>query len=295
MAEHRLLRPEDFRFSTRLRVRWAEVDMQGVVFNAHYLSYFDTAFAAYWRALALPYADTMARLKGDIFLRSTRMDFLAPAHLEDDLCVSLRCTRVGESSITFAGAIFCSGRLLVQGELGYVYVDAGSRKSAPVPADLRTTFTAWEAGESMTRTQTGTWPELGAAASAVRGAVFITEQGIAAEEELDAADASAVHAVTFNRLDQPLGTARLLAGGSDEPDTAHIGRMAVHHALRRTGLGRVLMTALEQVAAQRGNHAIVLSAQRHAQHFYEGLGYRAEGEPYEEVDIPHILMRKLLK
>lgn len=44
----------DFRFFHRLRVRWAEVDMQKIVFNAHYLMYFDTAIADYWRALALP-------------------------------------------------------------------------------------------------------------------------------------------------------------------------------------------------------------------------------------------------
>ena len=46
---------KDFRFFHRLRVRWAEVDMQKIVFNAHYLMYFDTAISDYWRALALPY------------------------------------------------------------------------------------------------------------------------------------------------------------------------------------------------------------------------------------------------
>ena len=45
---------KDFRFFHRLRVRWAEVDMQKIVFNAHYLMYFDTAVADYWRALAMP-------------------------------------------------------------------------------------------------------------------------------------------------------------------------------------------------------------------------------------------------
>jgi hypothetical protein len=49
----------DFRFFHRLRVRWAEVDMQKIVFNAHYLMYFDTAIADYWRALALPYEEAM--------------------------------------------------------------------------------------------------------------------------------------------------------------------------------------------------------------------------------------------
>ena len=48
------MKRDDFRFFHRLRVRWAEVDMQKIVFNAHYLMYFDTAVSDYWRALALP-------------------------------------------------------------------------------------------------------------------------------------------------------------------------------------------------------------------------------------------------
>ena len=55
----------DFRFFDRLRVRWAEVDAQKIVFNGHYLMYFDTAVAGYWRALAMPYAQTMEHLGGD--------------------------------------------------------------------------------------------------------------------------------------------------------------------------------------------------------------------------------------
>ena len=59
----------DFRFFHRLRVRWAEVDMQKIVFNAHYLMYFDTAIADYWRALALPYEEAMPMLGGDLYVR----------------------------------------------------------------------------------------------------------------------------------------------------------------------------------------------------------------------------------
>jgi acyl-CoA thioesterase FadM len=52
----------DYRFTHRLRVRWVEVDLQHIVFNGHDLMYVDTAMADYWRALALPYHDAMARL-----------------------------------------------------------------------------------------------------------------------------------------------------------------------------------------------------------------------------------------
>lgn len=61
MPAHR----DEFRFFHRLRVRWAEVDMQKIVFNAHYLMYFDTAITDYWRALAMPYTEGMALLQGD--------------------------------------------------------------------------------------------------------------------------------------------------------------------------------------------------------------------------------------
>jgi len=59
---------QDFRFFHRMRVRWAEVDMQKIVFNAHYLMYFDTAVADYWRAVALPYEEAMHQLGGDLVI-----------------------------------------------------------------------------------------------------------------------------------------------------------------------------------------------------------------------------------
>ncbi len=54
------MKRSDFRFLDRLRVRWAEIDAQQIVFNGHYLAYFDTAMAGYWRSLAMPYHQTMA-------------------------------------------------------------------------------------------------------------------------------------------------------------------------------------------------------------------------------------------
>ena len=59
---------QDFRYFDRQRVRWAEIDAQKIVFNGHYLMYFDTAVAGYWRAIALPYAESMAALEGDLFV-----------------------------------------------------------------------------------------------------------------------------------------------------------------------------------------------------------------------------------
>ena len=107
------MKPTDFRFHHHLRVRWAEVDMQKIVFNPHYLMYFDCAIADYWRALAMPYEAAMQLLDGDIFLRKTTVEFNASALMDDRLVVALRCDRIGNSSMTFVGAIFRDGTALV--------------------------------------------------------------------------------------------------------------------------------------------------------------------------------------
>ncbi|MCC6814191.1 MAG: YbgC/FadM family acyl-CoA thioesterase [Rubrivivax sp.] len=284
------MKPADFRFHHPLRVRWAEVDLQQIVFNPHYLTYYDCAMADYWRALALPYEATLRRLQGDIFLRKTSVEFNASAQLDDRLDVALRCERVGHSSITFTGAIFRDQRLLNTAELVYVFADPASQRSRAVPAPLRALFAAYEAGERLTDVQLGPWSQLAEPARAVRSAVFIEEQGIAHDEEWDALDADAVHAVVFNRLGVPVGTGRLL--GEPQAGTARIGRMAVDRALRGGGVGRLLIEALQQAAAGRGDRRVVLSAQRSAEGFYRRLGYAPVGQPYDEVGIPHIGMQR---
>ncbi len=200
------MKPTDFRFHHHLRVRWAEVDMQKIVFNPHYLMYFDCAIADYWRALAMPYEAAMQLLDGDIFLRKTTVEFNASARMDDRLDVALRCDRIGNSSMTFVGAIFRDGQLLNAGELVYVFADPATQTSRPVPAPLRALIEAYESGQPVTQVQTGDWATLQQPASSVRTAVFVEEQGIAREDEWDAADATAVHAVVTNLLGMPVAT-----------------------------------------------------------------------------------------
>src|ERR1700712_922301 len=114
---------QDFRFFHRLRVRWAEVDMQKIVFNAHYLMYFDTAVADYWRALALPYEEAMHQLDGDLYVKKATVEFNGSARMEDRLDIGLKCSRIGTSSMIFSGGIFRSDELLVTCELVYVFAD----------------------------------------------------------------------------------------------------------------------------------------------------------------------------
>lgn len=281
----------DFRFFDRLRVRWSEVDMMRVVFNSHYLGYFDVALTNYWRALGLPFTAALARRLGELFVRKATLEFHAPARLDDVLDIGLRCARIGNSSAHFQGAIFDGERLLVSTELIYVLADPDTSRPRSVGPELRAILEGFEAGEPATRLAGGDWGSLGEAARAVREAVFVEEQGIAREDEWDAADAEAWHVVVRNRLDQPLATGRLLPA---HDGVAHVGRMAVLRPLRGSGLGAQVLAGLEQQARQRGDRVIVLSAQRHAEDFYRRLGYQAEGEPYEEVGIAHIAMRKRL-
>ncbi len=278
---------QDFRFFHRLRVRWAEVDMQKIVFNAHYLMYFDTAVADYWRALALPYEEAMHLLGGDLYVKKATIEFNASARMDDRLDVALKCTRIGNSSMLFSGAIFRAEELLITCELVYVFADPATQTSRPVPQALRGILLGYEAGEAVINVKTGGWNELGSDAGSIRTRVFVQEQKIPADLEWDEADATAVHAVAYNRLGQAVGTGRLVEHSAGE---ARVGRMAVHQALRGSGIGEQVLHALLDVAAGRGDVSALLHAQRTAENFYRRLGFAPVGEPFTEAGIPHLEM-----
>ena len=281
----------DFRLLHRLRVRWVEVDLQKIVFNGHYLMYFDTAMADYWRALAIPYEDTMHQLGGDLYVKKASLEYHASAQYDDRLDVGLRCQRIGNSSIQFVGGIFCGDQLLITGELLYVYANPNTKTSMPVPQVLRETMLGFEEGQTVTTLETGHWNTLKDKTQPVRTQVFVQEQGIDAKEEWDSADADAVHAVITNRFGHPLGTARLL---KKSPGVAQIGRMAVVRVMRGSGLGGQLLNALVNIAKARGDKEVLLHAQTSAQAFYAREGFVPVGEPFDEVGIAHIEMRKVL-
>lgn len=281
----------NFRLWHRLRVRWAEVDMQKIVFNGHYLMYFDNAMGDYWRALALPYTTAMQQLGGDMFVKKASVEYAGSACYDDLLHVGLRCRRIGNTSVTMEGAIYRGDTLLVTCELVYVYANPVSQRPQPVPAVLRAIFDAYEAGQSMVELQTGSWAELGEWIAPLRAEVFVQEQGIDASLEWDAHDATAVHAVARNRLGQAVATGRLL---QHAPGVARIGRMAVARPLRGSQLGRNVLQALERVMRVRGDTEVLLHAQCSAQDFYTRNGYAARGAIFEEAGIRHIEMAKRL-
>lgn len=285
------MKRQNFRFFYPLRVRWAEVDMQKIVFNAHYLMYFDTAIAEYWRALALPYEEAMQKLGGDLYVKKASIEFHASARFDDRLDIALRLNRIGNSSMVFSGCIFRGDDLLITSELIYVFADPSSQTSKSVPNELRQLMQDFELGQSSYSIKTGRWAELGSDAAMVRTEVFVHEQKIPLEQEWDEADQTALHAVAYNGLGQAIGTARLLDTTST---TAKLGRMAVKRVLRGSNIGRDLLSVLIDSAAQAGKQEVMLHAQTSAQGFYARTGFVVRGELFYEVNIPHIEMFKSL-
>ena len=137
---------EDFTFLHTLRVRWSEVDMQAIVFNGHYLNYFDVAFTEYWRATTLPDVLAQSAAGLELFARKASIEYHAPARFDDVLDIGVRCAALGRSSMRFVLEIFHGDDLLISGEMLYVYADSKIRKSEPVPDMWRETLIAFEKG-----------------------------------------------------------------------------------------------------------------------------------------------------
>lgn len=121
----------------------------------------------------------------------------------------------------------------------------------------------------------------------VRENVFISEQEF--ENEFDDIDEKAVHCVVYK------GGYPIAAGRMYEQDgMAHIGRIAVIKSCRGKNIGSMVVSALEDYAAEHGYKQCVLSAQTRVKGFYEKLGYEAYGDEYYDEYCPHIMMRKSL-
>ena len=136
---------EHFTFCHELRVRWAEVDKQGVVFNGNYFLYFDVAITEYWRAIGIDYPDGIVKVFGtDLYAVKASAEYHGSAEFDDILRIHGRTARLGRSSMQFLLEIWRDDTHLVSGELIYVNADPSSKKSAPLPELLRQKITAYE-------------------------------------------------------------------------------------------------------------------------------------------------------
>lgn len=289
---------QDFSFKHRIKVRWVEVDPQQVVFNGHYLTYFDTAMSEYWRAVGQPYPEGFNFFGGEVFIRRNTIEYHAPGKLDDWLDIGIRCDRVGNSSITMAWSVWTQGRLLVTGESVYVFTTLNTAKPVAVPPGLRQQIELQARGQDVFEIIQGDWADLQTDAATVRRTVFVKEQGIDESEEWDDDDARSHHVVLRSKAGLVIGTGRLiLPAGEVAPNTdqiGKIGRMAVIKSCRSIGVGQRLLTALLDEAKHRQMTHIRISAQVAAKALYERAGFVAEGDVYDEVGIPHQAMLKPL-
>lgn len=128
----------------------------------------------------------------------------------------------------------------------------------------------------------GPWPEVAERASTIRFTVFVDEQGVPEDLELDEFDVLSCHALAMVG-EQVVGTGRLLPDG-------HIGRMAVLESWRGRGVGAALLGALIDEAGRRRMQVLALNAQIHALGFYARFGFVPMGPQHEEAGLPHQAM-----
>ncbi|MEJ6593620.1 thioesterase family protein [Parasphingorhabdus sp.] len=132
---------EGFRLITPMRVRYAECDLQGIVFNAHYLAFADVGLTEYMRALMAengPQGKSdmlggfMQHFGGDNWVRHAEVDFRAPAKADDLLDIAVRITRFGRTSYALLVHILRGEELLNVVKLTYVWFDPATDQVAPV-------------------------------------------------------------------------------------------------------------------------------------------------------------------
>ena len=125
-------------FFDRQRVRYAEVDMQGIAFNAHYLTWFDCALNEYLRELKYDYHAQVREQQLDFHLVKSVIEYLGPIRFDQLIDIGVRPARIGNSSLTWELAIFAEGsdQCLTRGEIVWVCSRIGSHQSHPLPAEL---------------------------------------------------------------------------------------------------------------------------------------------------------------
>jgi acyl-CoA thioester hydrolase len=126
-------------FRHRIRVRWNECDLQGVVFYANYLMYFDVAITELWREAVTPYGD-MNSTGADMVVAEARIAYRASARFDDELDLVVSVLSMGETSMRTALAVerMPEGEVLAEGELRHVFVEPETLRKRAIPELVRT-------------------------------------------------------------------------------------------------------------------------------------------------------------
>jgi acyl-CoA thioester hydrolase len=125
-------------FRHRIRVRYSECDLQGVVFNANYLTYLDDAMTELFRTALNGGYGSMVDAGVDMVVAESTLRYLSPARFDDEVEVEATLTRLGSTGMTTAMRITRAGEELVEGEIRHVFVHAGEGGKTPIPEAVRT-------------------------------------------------------------------------------------------------------------------------------------------------------------
>lgn len=136
-------------FVHRLRVRYAECDAQGIVFNANYVMYFDTAVTELWREAFGHYLYLLDRGL-DLAVGEVRVRYRSPARFDDELDIGITVVALGTTSMTMALTVVrvADGALLAEGDLRHVFIDAKAYAKTPIPDDMRATLARYAAPDA---------------------------------------------------------------------------------------------------------------------------------------------------
>jgi acyl-CoA thioester hydrolase len=129
-------------FVHTIRVRYAECDAQGVVFNAHYLSYVDIGITELWRAAFGSYQAMLDR-GVDVVVASANLRFRGPARFDDQLRCEVAVTHLGNTSIVTRHRIGRGGELLVEVDIRHVMVARDALTKTPIPDWVREGLAPW--------------------------------------------------------------------------------------------------------------------------------------------------------
>jgi acyl-CoA thioester hydrolase len=134
----------DFRFAHRLRVRWSEVDPQGIVFNPNYFVYADVGFTEYMRDVGVAYPQDLHATGSDLFTVAAAAHFHDSARYDDELAITVRAAEIGRTSLRFEIHVYRDDALLVAIDLTYVNAGRESHRAEPVPETIIERIVAFE-------------------------------------------------------------------------------------------------------------------------------------------------------
>lgn len=134
-----------FRFSHSLRVRWAECDLQGIVFFGRYYEYFDIGMTEYLRALGVAYPGDFLAAGGDLFIKHSECEHHGSARFDEVIDIDTRIARLGRSSIVFEFRVSRAGEALATGQIVYVFADPEARETLALPDGFRDVVERFEA------------------------------------------------------------------------------------------------------------------------------------------------------